>query len=63
MKAVNHLFFIYTQFLKKVTTVLGTFFIYFIAIFIGKLIYTFTSSEKLDRWQNFQTGSSSSKMY
>ncbi|MFA5894625.1 MAG: hypothetical protein WC851_02525 [Candidatus Shapirobacteria bacterium] len=63
MKTLTKFFSYYTKFLKKVTTILGTFFIYFIAIFIGRIIYTFTLSETSDHWQKFHSGTSSSKMY
>lgn len=63
MKILRQAFNHYTLLMKKISTFVGTFFIYFSAILIGKIIHMFIGKNSTSKWQNYQSGSVSDKMF
>jgi hypothetical protein len=63
MKLLRLIFDRYTLFVKKLSTFIGTFFIYFTAILVGKIIHLFVHQSPSEKWQKYQSGQASDKMF
>ena len=63
MKQLQNVFNKYVTIMKVITTFIGTFFIYFSGILLGKIIYSFVAKEEHKNWQKYQNGLVSDKMF
>lgn len=63
MNQLKKIFNKYVKTMKVITTFVGTLFIYFSAVLLGKIIYLFVAKEKHQKWQGYQSGTVSDKMF
>lgn len=60
---VKSIFHYYTQFLLKITTLIGTLFIYLLGISLGHFFYKFSAPQNTSHWQKFPKPSPPEAMY
>jgi hypothetical protein len=60
---LKNIFHQYTQFLLKITTFIGCFFIYFLGISLGHFLYKFSSHTTNNHWQKIPKNSPWEAMY
>lgn len=63
MNQLKNIFNKYVKIMKVITTFVGTFFIYFSGILLGKIIFLFVAKDKHHNWQKYQNGVASDKMF
>lgn len=63
MNQLKKIFNKYVKTMKVITTFIGTLFIYFSAIPLGKIIYLLVAKDKHQKWQGYQSGTGSDKMF
>lgn len=63
MNPIKLVFNQYIKTMKVITTYIGIFFIYFSSVLLGKIIYLFVAKETHRKWQAYQSGTASDKMF